>query len=85
MKPEYRTTAPRQFPVAPAQGRSLRARIAAWWLWRLERREERMQRETLALVGQHLLQDIGVRDGVRAHAQALRDARYERMAAWLAR
>jgi hypothetical protein len=85
MKPDYRTTAQRPQQPAASRAQRLRARIAAWWQRRLAQRDERIQREALVLLGQHLLQDIGVRDGVRVHAQAIRDARYERMARWIAR
>jgi uncharacterized protein YjiS (DUF1127 family) len=85
MKPDYRTTAPSRHQTAPSLARAVRARIAAWWQSRRARREERIQREALALLGPHLLEDIGVRDGMRVHARAIRDARYERMARLIAR
>jgi len=66
-------------------GRRLRARIASWWQRRVAARERRIQLEALTLLSQRLLQDIGVRDSVRAHGEAIRDARYDRMAHWIAR
>jgi hypothetical protein len=86
MKPDWRTTAlPQDRTAVASSARGLRARVAAWWRQHQARRDERAQIKALALLGPRLLQDIGMRDGVRAHTRALRDARYERMARWIAR
>lgn len=85
MKPDYRLPARRpQAPSLPLANR-LGARIAAWWRQRLARREERLQLATLSQLSRHLLQDIGVRDGIREHSEAIRDARHEQMAGWIGR
>ena len=85
MKPEYRSSAtlrvaPDPAPVTAVARPGLVARLLNWLDERQRHRQERLQLEALALLGRHLLQDIGMNEAVRERALARCEALYERAA-----
>ena len=91
MKPEYRSPAHLPRPVTAAYAGTAAVRVAsnpvqslglclrAWWQRKRRQHADRIMVESLATLGSHLLQDLGVSDELREHALAQHESLYERL------